>query len=304
MEKVLNRIIEKNRYLIKMGKVADYIPALSKADPNHIGITLITLDGKTYKSGDYNIPFTIQSISKVITLILAIEDNGEEKVFEKIGYEPTDEPFNTLFKLDFPHINKPSNPMINSGAIVATSLVKGKGEEKFNRILELIKFITENPNISYNRDVYLSEKATGSKNKAMAYLMNSRGLLHGNVEEILDIYFKQCSIEVDTRDIAKIGIFLANRIENLEETKKICNSRIKSLVTAIMATSGMYNFSGEYATRVGVPSKSGVSGGILGTIPNKMGIGIYSPALDEFGNSIVGYNIMRAISEELNLNLY
>lgn len=304
MKETLNKIIEKNRYLINEGKVADYIPALSKADPNHIGVCIIDLDGNVYKSGNFDTPFTIQSISKVMALALAIIDNGEEKVFDKVGYEPTDESFNTLYKLDLPHITKPSNPMINSGAIVTSSLIKGEGEERFNRLLDFIRKVTENVNISYNKEVYISEKSTGDKNKAMAYLMKSRGMLNGNVEEILDGYFKQCSIEITSVDLAKIGLFLANQGKIIGSTEQICSEKTISTVIAIMSTCGMYNFSGEYAAKVGIPSKSGVAGGILGTIPNKMGIGIYSPALDKYGNSIVGYNIMKDISNELNLNIY
>ena len=304
MEKLLGEIIEKNKYLINQGKVASYIPALKKANPNHIGVTIMDLEGNVYKSGDYNRPFTIQSISKVMALMLAIMDNGEDEVFKRVGCEPTDDPFNTLYKLDFPHIEKPANPMINAGAIMTTSLIKGDNGERFKRLLELIRTITENPNISYNEEVYLSEKATGSKNKAIAYLMNSRGFLNGDIEDILDSYFKQCSIEVDCLDIAKIGLFLANRGIMPGTNKTICNSKTTSTITAIMATCGMYNFSGEYATKVGIPSKSGVAGGILATIPNKLGIAVYSPALDGFGNSIVGYNIMKDLSNKLNLNIY
>lgn len=304
MEKLLNTIIEKNRHLIKKGKLADYIPALSKANPNKIGICLMDTQGSIYKAGDFHVKFTIQSISKVISLILAIIDNGEDEVFSKIGYEPTDEDFNSLYKLDLPHILKPSNPMINSGAILTTSLIKGHGEEPFNKLLNFIKEITDNPNISLNEEIYLSEKSTGDKNRAIAYLMKSRGFIEGDVEEILDTYFKQCSIEVDTVDIAKIGLFIANRCKELNKDIKIDNERIASIVTGIMATSGMYNFSGEYATTVGIPSKSGVAGGILGTIQNKMGIGIYSPTLDKYGNSIVGYGIMKDLSKELNLSIF
>lgn len=304
MEKLLNRIIEKNRYFVNEGKVADYIPALGKASPSHIGVCIMNLDGKIYKAGNHDISFTIQSISKVMILILAIMDNGEDMVFEKVGCEPTDEPFNTLFKLDLPHITKPANPMINAGAIMTTSLIKGKGDEKFNRLLDFIRLVTENPNISYNEEVYLSEKSTGDKNKAIAYLMRSRGFLDCDIDEILDTYFKQCSIEVNSVDIAKIGLFLANRGKILGSTDEICSERVTSIVTAIMATCGMYNFSGEYATTVGIPSKSGVAGGILGVVPRNMGIGIYSPALDKYGNSIAGYNIMKDISNELNLSIY
>ncbi|MCQ4924235.1 glutaminase A [Tissierella carlieri] len=304
MEDLLSKIIEKNRYLISKGAVADYIPALSKVNPNNIGICIMDVDGNNYKTGNYDVKFTIQSISKIMSLMLALIDNGEDKVFKKIDYEPTEEPFNTLFKLDFPHTVKPSNPMINSGAIVTTSLIKGKGEERFNRLLNFIRTVTENPNISYNEEVYLSEKDTGHKNRAMAYLMKARGFIDGDVEEILDVYFKQCSIEVTTVDIAKIGLFLANRCKLLEQDTKVCDARIASIVTAIMATCGMYNFSGEYAATVGIPSKSGVGGGILGTIPHKMGIGVFSPTLDQYGNSIVGYGIMSDLSKELNLNIF
>ncbi|MDR7857267.1 glutaminase A [Tissierella sp.] len=304
MKEILDKVVENNRYMIKKGKVADYIPALSKKDPNEIGICIMDTDGNVYKTGDYNTKFTIQSISKVLSLLLALKDNGEEYVFKKIDYEPTEEPFNTLFKLDLPNTLKPTNPMINSGAIVTTSLIKGKGEEKFNRLLEFIREVTENPNINYNEEVYLSEKGTGDKNKAMAYLMKSRGFLEGDVDEILDTYFKQCSIEVDTVDIAKIGLFIGNRCPLLKENSMVSNEKAASIVTAIMATCGMYNFSGEYAANVGIPSKSGVGGGILGTIPYKMGIGVYSPSLDQYGNSIAGFGIIRDLSKELNLSIF
>lgn len=304
MEELLYKIIERNRYLTLKGQVADYIPALTKANPNNIGICLIDKEGNIHKAGDYEVKFTIQSISKVMSLMLALIDNGEDKVFRRIDYEPTEEPFNTLFKLDFPHTVKPSNPMINSGAIVTTSLIKGIGEEKFIRLLDFIRMVTENPEISYNEEVYLSEKETGHKNRAMAYLMRSRGFIEGDVEEILDTYFKQCSIEVTTVDIAKIGLFIASRCKLLKQGTKVCSDRIASIVTAIMATCGMYNFSGEYAATVGIPSKSGVGGGVLGTIPHKMGIGVYSPSLDQYGNSIAGYGIMRDLSKELNLNIF
>lgn len=303
MNITLEKIIERNRYLIKEGKVADYIPALSKRDPNNIGVCLIDKNENIYMAGDYNIKFTIQSISKVMSLLLALIDNGEEDVFKQIDYEPTEEPFNTLFKLDLPNTVKPANPMINSGAIITTSMIKGVGNEKFIRLLEFIRLVTGNPGISYNEEVYLSEKETGHKNKAMAYLMKSRGFLEGDVDEILDIYFKQCSIEVDSVDIAKIGLFIAKRCP-LKQDSKIHNERAASIVTAIMATCGMYNFSGEYAATVGIPSKSGVGGGILGAIPNNMGIGVYSPGLDQYGNSIVGYGIMKDLSKEFNLSIF
>lgn len=302
MEKILEGLIQKNRHLIQKGHVANYIPALSKVNPNYIGLAIADVDGHIYCAGDYNIKFSIQSISKIISLMLALIDNGEDYVFSKVGYEPTDEPFNTLHKLDLNSCN-PANPMINSGAIITTSLIRGNKDEKFDRIIEFIRLITENPNIGYNEEVYLSEKATGHKNRAIAYLMKAKGYLDGEVEDILDVYFKQCSVEVTAVDVAKIGLFIARRCP-LNLDSKINNERLASIVTAIITTCGMYDFSGEYAAKVGIPSKSGVGGGILGTIPNKLGIGVFSPALDRFGNSIAGYGIMKDLARELNLNIF
>ncbi|HLR20620.1 MAG TPA: glutaminase A [Tissierellaceae bacterium] len=304
MEIVLEKIINKNKNLTIEGKVADYIPVLSKANPKDIGVTLIDNKGNLHKSGDYNKKFTIQSISKVLTLMLAIIDNGEEYVFERVGYEGTDDPFNTLYKLDLSYIDKPANPMINSGAILTTSLIKNKEEGRFNRILDIIRKISKNPNISYNEEVYLSEKSTGDKNRALVYTMKSRGMLEGNVEQILDDYFKQCSIEVDTVDLANIAFFLSNKCKGLEFYGKITKEKLSSILVGIMNNSGMYNFSGQYAVEVGIPSKSGVAGGIMGVVPSKVGIGVYSPALDKYGNSKVGYEIMKDLSKELNLSLF
>lgn len=304
MEKVLTDIVEKNRYLLKEGKVADYIPALAKANPNHIGVCLVDLDGTITTAGDTSIKFTIQSISKVITLMRAVMDKGQDYVFGRVGYEGTDEPFNTLYKLDLPHITKPANPMINAGAILTTSLVHGSGDEKFQRILELTRIMTNNPNIIYNEEVYQSEKATGDKNRAIANLMRARGILDGDVEEILDAYFKQCSIEVDAEDLGNIAAFLANGCRGLDDYGKSSPNSLSSILLGIMVTSGMYNYSGQYAVEVGIPSKSGVGGGILAVVPNKLGIGVFSPPLDENGNSIAGLGILKSISDEFDLRIF
>lgn len=260
MEELVNRLIEENRALTKHGKVANYIPLLGNADSKDLGISIIDNNGNIYFCGNYDKKFTIQSISKVIALMLAIIDNGEEEVFKRVGMEATDEPFNSLYKLDFPHIDKPANPMINAGAIVTTSLIKGEGEEKLNRLLGILRKITSNNTINYNQEVFLSEKTTGDKNRAIAYLLKNKGLIEGNVEIVLDTYFKQCSIEMDCQDLAKIGIFLANKGRVFVSGEKLLDNRIISTLVAIMTTCGMYDFSGEYAVRVGIPSKSGVSG--------------------------------------------
>lgn len=300
MQKILEEVVEENRPLAKRGRVASYIPALAKADPNHLGICIVDVNGDIYKIGDADVKFTIQSISKVISLMLALIDNGE-KVFEKVGREGTEDPFNTLYKLDFPHIEKPVNPMINAGAIATTAQIKG---DKFGRILELIRRITGNADIDYSREAYLSEKATGEKNRAIAHLMKARGIIEEDPEEILDHYFKQCSIEVTACDLAKIAVFIANGCSGLESYGKIDRKTLSRNLLAIMTIGGMYNVSGQYAAQVGVPSKSGVGGGIMAAVPGRMGIGIFSPPLDENGNSIAGCAIMKSLSDRLDLSIF
>ncbi|MDR7870811.1 MAG: glutaminase A [Tissierellaceae bacterium] len=304
MENLLQKIVEENRLLTEKGNVADYIPALAKVNQNHIGICVVDLDGNIYKAGNYDTKFTLQSISKVISLALAVMDNGQDYVFERVGYEGTDEPFNTLYKLDLPHITKPANPMINAGAILTTSLVNGNKDEKFQRILELTRTMANNPDITYNEEVYLSEKETGDKNRALANIMKARGMLIGDVEDILDSYFKQCSIEVTAIDLANIGAFLASGCIGLESYGKATPEKLRSILLGIMATSGMYNYSGQYAVEVGVPSKSGVGGGIMAAVPNKLGIGTFGPTLDYNGNSSAGQGMIKSLAKEYNLNMF
>ncbi len=304
MEEILKNIIENNKNFYKEGKLADYIPALKNANIKDCGISIIDKGKNIYSVGSYNKKFTIQSISKVVALMRAILDIGIEEVFKTVGYEGTEKSFNTISYLGQEKINKAINPMINSGAIAITSLVKGQGEEKFHRILELVRTLASNPNIDYDREVYLSEKITGDRNRAIVYLMKSKNIIQGNPESILDSYFKQCSISVDTVDLANIGISIANRFNEIDLPIGIDKEDLSSLLIAIMTNTGMYNFSGQWSVEVGIPSKSGVAGGILSIIPDKYGIGFYGPALDENGNSITGYRVLKELSKELKLKLF
>lgn len=305
MQDLLSKIIEKNRLLTSKGKVASYIPALRRANPNQLGVCIADMEGNIFAAGDYNQKFTIQSISKTISLMLAIMDNGAEEVFSKVGMEPTGDAFNSIIKLEITSPSKPLNPMINAGAIAVASLIKGEDSEmKFNRLLALFKKICHNENLQVNEEVYLSEKSTGNRNRALAYFMKDVGVIHGDVEGILDIYFKQCSIEVDCIDIAKIGLFLANNGVVLETGERIVEEKVAKTIKTFMVTCGMYNASGEFAINVGVPAKSGVGGGIMAAVPRRMGIGVFSPALDEKGNSIAGYGVLKDLSKELDLSFF
>ncbi len=226
-----------------------------------------------------------------------------DKVLEKVGLEGTDEPFNSFVKLDLPNITKPANPLINSGAIVVTSLIKGGDFIRFQRIIDLAKFITNNNEIGFNEEVYHSEKATGSRNRAMAYLMSNKGIIDGDVEGILDTYFKQCSIEMDVVDLARIGKFISGGCKGLQ-VPAINNHELTILLKGILLACGMYDSSSRYAIEVGIPTKSGVSGGLMGVVPGNRGIGIYSPSLDTHGNSMAGLGIIKALSKKLDLSIF
>ncbi|MGL5703310.1 MAG: glutaminase A, partial [Cetobacterium sp.] len=284
MQKLLNDLIEKHRKITEQGKVASYIPELEKSNPHDLGIYVLDNNGNEYFAGDYNVKFTVQSISKVVALMLAILDNGEEYVFSKVGMDPSGDPFNSIRKLETSSRRKPYNPMINAGAIVVSSMIKGDdAKHKFNRLLEFFKKITEDSTLELNPKVYLSEAETGNKNRAMGYYLKAEGIITGNVEDALEIYFKQCSIDVTAKTIAKLGLFLANE-GKLSSGEQVVSERVSRIVKTLMVTCGMYDSSGEFAVRVGLPSKSGVGGGIVSVVPHKMGIGVYSPALDQKGN--------------------
>ncbi len=305
MQKLANDILLKSKKLTEKGNVAEYIPALGKADPNKLGVCIADMHGNIFTAGDYNNKFTIQSISKTITLMLAIMDNGVENTFNKVGMEPTGDAFNSIIKLEIVSPSRPLNPMINAGAIAVTSLINGKdSKERFQRILDFFRLISGNNKLDINNEVYESEKATGDRNRSMAYFMRDVGIFEGDVEDILDVYFKQCSIEVDCIDIAKIGLFLANRGIIPQTGERITTENVARIVKTFMITCGMYNASGEFAINVGVPAKSGVGGGIMASVPHKMGIGVYGPALDNKGNSIGGIEILRQLSKQLNLSIF
>ncbi|KUG12980.1 glutaminase A [Elizabethkingia sp. HvH-WGS333] len=300
-EQVLKDILEKNRSYYQQGKVADYIPELGKADAKSIALSVIGENGKVINVGDTDKKFTIQSISKIISLMIAVREKGEQNIFDKMGYFGTDKPFNHFSNLETS--GKPLNPMMNAGAILTTSLIDGEGEIPFKKILEMVQYITKNSNINYSKEVYNSERETGHRNRGMFYIMKNSGLITGN-EDKLNNYFKQCSIEVTAEDLAKIGYFFAHQCTRYDGDTTYKNADIAQLVESQMLIAGMYEFSGEYARTVGLPSKSGVGGGITVSVPGKMGIGVYSPALDQHGNSLAGYHMILDLVKKYNLSLF
>lgn len=305
MEELLERLLEECRLYTQQGRVADYIPELSKANPETLGVYVIGSDGKHSWAGDCRQSFTLQSIVKPILLLQALLDNGVEAVQSRVGMEATGKPFDAINAsdqaLDSGHIN----PMVNMGAIVMCSLIHGDSyAERFQRLLALTRRLAGDEEIGVDEAVYRSEKSHGSRNRALAYLLKSYGLLEGDVEEVLDCYFRACSIQVDCRSLAHIGAVLSNRGRLPVSNQRIFPSALARYVNAILMTCGMYDGSGEFAIRVGVPAKSGVSGDIMAVVPTRMGIGIYSPALDGKGNSLAGIQLLERLSRELYLSIF
>ena len=304
MKDLLDKLVKKNIAETKLGTVASYIPELDKAKKDALGLCIIDVNGNEYCSGDWDTKFTIQSISKIVTLMLAILDNGEEYVFSKVGMEPTGDPFNSIKKLETSSRRKPYNPLINAGAIAIASMIKGKDvRDKFQRLLDFLRKISEDETLDVNYKIYCGESETGNRNRAMGYFLKGEGIIEGDVEDALDIYFKQCSIEVTAKTLAKIALFLANN-GKLSSGEIVITPRIATIVKTLMITCGIYDSSGEFAVRAGIPSKSGVGGGILSVVPGKMGIGVYGPSLDKKGNSIAGVLLLEDLSSELNLTIF
>ncbi|MCD7979343.1 MAG: glutaminase A [Fusobacterium sp.] len=304
MKDLLDKLVKKNIPEAKQGTVASYIPELDKARKDALGLYIIDVEGNEYYSGDWDTKFTIQSISKIVTLMLAILDNGEEYVFSKVGMEPTGDPLNSIKKLETSSRRKPYNPLINAGAIAIASMIKGKDvRDRFQRLLDFFRKISEDETLDVNYKIYCGESETGNRNRAMGYFLKGDGIIEGNVEDALDIYFKQCSIEVTAKTLAKIALFLANN-GKLSNGETVITPRIATIVKTLMVTCGMYDSSGEFAVRAGIPSKSGVGGGILSVVPGKMGIGVYGPSLDKKGNSIAGVLLLEDLSSELNLTIF
>lgn len=303
--KKLEALVEKHRPLTQEGRVANYIPALEKVDPNQLGIAIYDNDGNLRVAGDYIKKFTIQSISKPLVFLLALVEAGEEEVFSKVGMEPTGDPFNSIIRLETFDKRKPLNPLINAGAISIVSLIEGIDNiEKIEKILNFIRNLAGNENISVDNSVFLSEKVTGDRNRSMLYFLKSIGNIEGNVEDILDLYFMQCAIKATCVDLARIGLVLANKGYDPIRKEQIVPKKAVSIVNAMMTTCGMYDESGEFAVRVGIPAKSGVGGGILCSVPKRYGIGVFGPALDRKGNSIAGFHMLEELSETMDLSIF
>ena len=298
---ILQTALEKGRSVLSQGSVATYIPELSRADSSRLGLSIRMKDGSSYSVGDTDTRFTIQSISSVISLAIAIETCGFDAVFEKVGMEPSGEAFNSLVELDL-NSNKPFNPMINSGALTISSLLVP--EYTFKQMMEFTRRLCLDPEIRMDEAVFQSEMDHLSRNRAIAYLLESKGIIETGVEESLKLYTQMCSLSVTAESLANLGLVLAADGIHPETGEQLLSRHTVEIVKTIMLTCGMYDGSGEFAVRVGIPTKSGVGGGLLSVADNRMGIGVYGPALDAKGNCIAGRPLLEYLSRELKLHIF
>jgi len=284
------------------GQLATYIPELGKANPDHFGICITTADGRVFEVGDCDQPFTIQSISKPFTFGMALEELGHAKVFEHVGVEPSGDAFNSI-ELQRGS-NRPFNPMINTGAITVTALLHARhGERAMEHMLERFS-AAAGRQLTIDTDVYNSESRTGHRNRAIAYLLLNFGMVHSEAEIALELYFKQCSILVTCRDLAMMSATLANMGVNPVTGKQVFDVRCVKDMLSIMFTCGMYDFSGQWAYQVGVPAKSGVSGGVISVVNRQLGIATFSPRLDKYGNSVRGIEVCQELASRLGLHAF
>ena len=305
MNTILDQIVKECREYTAKGHVATYIPQLAVADPNKIGICVVSHSGETYCAGDCFDKFTVQSVIKPLILLLALMDSGPEKVRALVGVEATGKPFDAFNYSDLALTGAHINPMINTGAIALCTLIHGESYDvKFARLLELTRKLAGNQEAELDQAVYLSEKKTGSKNRALVYMLKAYGMIDDPAEELLDCYFRACSILVSCRDLAQIAnVFAHHGIDPLSG-ERLFPKEFARYVNATLATCGMYDGSGEFALNVGFPAKSGVGGGIMGVIPNKMGVAAFSPALDKRGNSVAGIRMLERLSQSLELSIF
>ncbi|POX36453.1 glutaminase [Streptomyces sp. Ru73] len=282
---VLEEVAAHARPLVRQGKVADYIPALEQVSPDRFGIALADIHGDVYGVGDWEVPFSVQSISKSFSLALVLA-HGDQSLWERVGREPSGTPFNSLVQLEREQ-GIPRNPFLNSGALVVTDRLQTLTGDASTAMLDFLREESGNPELAFDRAVAGSEAEHGDRNTALAYFMASFGNLENPVPSVIEHYFWQCSIEMSCRDLATAGGFLARHGLRADGTRLLA-ARDAKRINAVMLTCGTYDAAGEFAYRVGLPAKSGVGGGIVAVVPGRCTLCVWSPGLDARGNSVAG----------------
>jgi glutaminase len=302
MQTLINTLYQKYSSL-KGGHPATYIPELAKANPNDFAIVVTTTKGEQFIAGDVDKIFSLQSTSKPFIYGIALDEHGREAVIERVGVEPTGEAFNSIVELE-KKTHRPYNPMINSGAIAISSLIKGVDfESRLSSMLSMFEGYVGH-RLKVGNEVFESEKKTAHRNRSIAHLLRHFDVIDDRIEETLDLYFTQCSILVNAKDLSMMAATLANYGVNPLTKKEAIPSKYVGDILSLMFTCGMYDSSGEWAYSVGVPAKSGVSGAIFGVIPGEFGIAVYSPPIDEKGHSVRGLEVFKELSHECNLSIF
>lgn len=299
---LLEEVVEKVRPLLGQGKVANYIPALASVDAGKLGIAVTTVDGQTLGAGDYLEPFSIQSISKVFSLTLALTLYEEAEIWHRVGKEPSGHSFNSLVQVELER-GKPRNPFINAGALIIADLLQSRLGAPKHRMLELVRQLSQNDKVCFDKVVADSEYQHSARNAAIAYLMKSFGNFDGDVNTVLKTYFHYCALKMSCADLSKAMMYLANRGKSLDGISLISKVQTRQL-NALLATSGLYDGAGEFAYRVGMPGKSGVGGGIIAVIPGEMSVCVWSPELDANGNSLAGTAMLEHLSQRLGRSIF
>ncbi|ALR78915.1 glutaminase B [[Enterobacter] lignolyticus] len=300
---MLEAILAEVTPLIGQGKVADYIPALACVDGAKLGIAISTVDGQHYCAGDARERFSIQSISKVLSLVVAMNHYQEEEIWQRVGKDPSGQPFNSLLQLEIEQ-GKPRNPFINAGALVVCDMLQSRLSAPRQRMLEIIRKLSGVGDIAYDAVVARSEFDHSARNAAIAWLMKSFGNFHNDVATVLQNYFHYCALKMSCSELAQTFLFLANQGRSPRHEQAIITPLQSRQVNALMATCGMYQNAGEFAWRVGLPAKSGVGGGIVAIVPHEMAIAVWSPQLDEAGNSLAGIAVLERLTQRLGRSVF
>ncbi|WP_408626258.1 glutaminase B [Dryocola clanedunensis] len=300
---LLEEILAQVKQLIGQGQVANYIPALAEVPANKLGIAICTVNGDVFSAGDAQERFSIQSISKVLSLVLAMGRYEGAEIWQRVGKEPSGQPFNSLVQLELEQ-GKPRNPFINAGALVVCDMLQTRLSAPRQRMLEFVRQLANTPDLAYDARIAKSEFEHSARNAAIAWLMKSFGNFENDVITVLQNYFHYCALKMSCLELAKTFLFLANQGETLQQGEAVLSPQQTRQINALMVTSGMYDGAGEFAWRVGMPGKSGVGGGIIAIVPHEMSIAVWCPELDASGNSLAGTAALEILAQRIGRSIF
>jgi glutaminase len=302
IDKILQEIYEEVTKLYGKGKLANYIPELARIPNERFGMSVCFLDGREFNVGHSSTSFSIQSISKVFLLIMALK-NEKSELWDRVGKEPSGNAFNSLVQLER-EMGIPRNPFINAGALVTTDAVMDRANDPYATILNFVKKLSLNDKVSYNKIVADSEIDAADLNTALTFFMKNFGNIHNDPMTLIDVYCHHCSLELSTLDLARSFMFLANNGVIPSSKEQILTSRETKQINSLMVTSGLYDNVGDFAYKVGLPGKSGVGGGIVAVMPGQFSVAVWSPELNTYGNSVIGSKALELFTDKTGISIF